>query len=270
MEKPSWNLSLAELWERFPPPIRPSKNIVKLFHIFVQLTQVGIGKTPKVLLLGSTPELRDLCNKLNISLTIVDYSKDNFDAQTRLLTLPIYDENFVEQDWRNMRLKEQFDLVLAESSINVIPQKGVSSMLKRVREHMKPGALFISKTWIMPKHIMSLSEIIKEYRTYWSELDFYSFSCGFLWHNFYNLEKDSVSVREMNDALKRLYKDGELTDNEFESIRKLEYPKVDLEIFLPQKAWILDATSQLFGLDIIALSDDPNSHLYPVMVFRAK
>ena len=270
MEEPTWNLQLAELWGRYPPPIRPSKDLIRLIQVFVQLTQLELDDVPKILLLGSTPEFRDLCSMLKIPLTVVDFSRNNFDAQTRLVTSPIYNETFVQQDWRDMRLKEQFNLVLAESSLNVVPKKDISSLLLRIREHMKPGALFVSKTWVVPRRILTLSEIIAEYRAHWSEIDFYSFACGFLWLHFYDWEKDCVSVRQMDTAIRGLFDAGMLTAEEAESVIKLEYPKVDLKIFLPQKNWLFQVSSNLFDVVLVTLSDDPNSHLYPVIVFRAK
>jgi hypothetical protein len=69
---------MAQRWKKYyTPPGRPSEAAIRFYRKFAQLAFRRLkGKRPRVLILGSTPELRDLMFELKADVTTVDFNKD--------------------------------------------------------------------------------------------------------------------------------------------------------------------------------------------------
>jgi len=75
-----WTLDMANAWKRMTPPIRPSRYDLAVFKQFLKQKVKDKGKNIKVLILGSTPEFRDLVNSKGLTAYVCDYNKDNYEA----------------------------------------------------------------------------------------------------------------------------------------------------------------------------------------------
>ena len=96
-QKATWNNYLAITWDKYLPPIRPYVEECEIFKAYLNIFIKQNGKTPKVLILGSTPELRDVAYSCGIEPVVVDYSKDNYEAMGTLCKVAGNDR-FVESN----------------------------------------------------------------------------------------------------------------------------------------------------------------------------
>src|SRR4030042_5364331 len=101
---PKWSLDLAKQWEKYKPPSRPTSSEVDIYEKHIK----NLPKNSKILLLGSTPEIRDLAAKYKIKIVLCDWSEKICKA-LELLTKNELKEGFSKQDWRKMKFREKFD-----------------------------------------------------------------------------------------------------------------------------------------------------------------
>src|SRR3989344_2291429 len=63
-----WDLSMAEQWKFYKPPIRPSEAGLEIFGKYINEQIAQKGNDIKILILGSTPELRGRSQDQNLNV----------------------------------------------------------------------------------------------------------------------------------------------------------------------------------------------------------
>ncbi len=271
MTNVTWTKSLADMWNRYPQPIRPTQSCVSLFELFIHLTSYETNGNGSILILGSTPELRDLASTSTLSVTIVDYSVDIYKALTTLMKTPNSKERFIQKDWRLLDEGERFDLILAEASLNVLPRQDVSTFLGNVKNHLNKSGRFVSKTWVKAPSTYSIEQLVSDYRRFWQDkMTFYSYSCGYLWQMSEDKGTETVALQDMYRMCKDFYSNKIINLPEWESIQNLDYELVDLKLYIPNKEKIMDLYQEFFSIDMTLQVDFANSNLYPFIVSRPK
>ena len=84
----------AARWERYyTPPGRPSKQAINTYKEFTSKAIAGAARQPRTLVLGSTPELRDLLQELKCQVAIVDINLEIFRVQSVSISLSLQSHN---------------------------------------------------------------------------------------------------------------------------------------------------------------------------------
>lgn len=270
-KKKTWTKKMAEVWKNYQPPIRPSAQTLKVIEGYLNQKIKQKGQETKVLILGSTPEFRDLVLKKNLIPTVVDYSEDNNRALGSLKKVKKGQEIFVKQDWRKLKLDEKFDLVLAEASLTVLAKKDVPGFLKRVKDLLALDGYFLAKTWIRPSpKKQDLQQILRDYRKNYANRIFYTVAMGPLYSYFYNQKKNSIALKDFQAKLEKLYQQGILRQKEIQSTRCLGYKDLPLKLYIPLKSEIIKLMEKHFKIQAIKPSGFCNSKYFPVFVLRPK
>jgi SAM-dependent methyltransferase len=131
----------ARRWASRGPPWRPSPGDAAAYR---QLISAHVGG--RVLLLGVTPELRDLLAELGCSPVLVDMSAAMRAATDSLLRrADPTRETWFESDWCEADLPHAFDLVLGDMiwwGVSVAKQHEVRETIHAV---LKPDGLFVGR-----------------------------------------------------------------------------------------------------------------------------
>ncbi len=226
-----WTYDMAQKWKNYGAPIRPSKDDLRVFREFLEKKIKQKGKDVKVLILGSTPEFRDLVNSKKLTAYVCDYNKRNYKALT-LLKKVRGKEVLIVQDWRKLKIKDKFDLVFSEASLNMVKESEISPILRNAKKILKDDGLFLTKTWIrIPKNRLSWKKILKIYRTKYKGKSFKNYMNLYLHSYFY--DKDHGSLHKQYLTMKKLYEEGKITKKEFSSILGLGYETTPLVLYLP-------------------------------------
>ena len=126
-------------------------------------------KSALVLVLGTTPELRDLAIDLGAVTIAADISQDMINKMTEIMKYKDSGKNLTRKvDWLRMDQifkPALFDAVLADASLNNIPPEKHEKLLKIISLLLKPGAYFIARNFIyLPdKPRDSFTEVQKKY-----------------------------------------------------------------------------------------------------------
>lgn len=141
-EECKWR-KLAPLWMNYLPPFRPSVNEI----LFIKGI---IGSYPttnrKALVLGSTPELRDLLSELNISVTVVDMCQDMISEMSKLRAYNSYEEVIVS-DWFDYLAsnKNKFDFIVSDLTNSNIPHDKQGLFYSLISSALNADGCFIDR-----------------------------------------------------------------------------------------------------------------------------
>ena len=127
------------------------ENYEKLFK-----KAIGKNRFPIVLILGATPELRDLSVKYNSICIAVDVSQDMINNMNVVMKYRKHPKNLsVAGDW--LKLTEMFkantfDVVMGDGSLNNIPYKKQPKIIRDLSIILKKGGYFITRSHVyMPE-----------------------------------------------------------------------------------------------------------------------
>lgn len=267
MEK-QWDNAIAENWKNQLPPARPTDAELAVFRRFIEQKKAQKG-TPKILILGATPEFRDLIHGAGLTAYCVDYSRENYQGM-ELLKKRAGKEIFFHQNWAEMQLPEKFDLILAEASLNAVSKDVVPEILDRIKKHLSEDGLFISKTWQrIPPAQVSVKKIVQEYREKYPKTNFKQMILLPLYSHLYDEEANHLSLKKIFDAVKKYYTEGLINDDEFQSFCNLGYETTKHKLYFPLKAEF-EALIVDFSIVELALPEPVGMNPIPTYVLRVK
>lgn len=205
----------ADFWKNFREPARPNPSEIKILAPY-------INAQTNVLILGSTPEYRDLCAVKNAKVTVVDYDQATYQSLTKLMQQSAHQETFIYSDWLNADLAPEYDLILGDHVINLIVQDKLPQLFQNILKALRnKDSLWITRliTFEGLKR-QTLQDILTHYRQHHHNEDFFSCTTYDIYHQY--LEKDySVSLGNVWEQLHTSYLDGVMTDEEFSVYDKL-------------------------------------------------
>src|SRR3989344_5386642 len=115
----------ADKWKHAAHPARPCKEELQVFEKFIK-------EHKKVLILGATPELRDLCHKYNLQVSLCDINPVMIKEMSKLIKHKGKERIYIG-NWLKIPTDDTFDLILAEQSMNIVPIKDWDAFLKEVK-----------------------------------------------------------------------------------------------------------------------------------------
>ncbi len=232
--KEAW-ISNAQRWAKYEPPLRPSKGEIKIIKDILKKVK-GNSKDwrKKALILGATPEYRDLLAQLKYQATIFDFNRDSVKSMTQLLKYKgIKKEKLVLGNWLDNKLGPNvFDVVLADWSINNLPNfKSYNELFFNLKTIIKSDGFFVNRTniWSDTEKSKSVKEIMKKYQKNKKE----KFSFLQMLQDYSNASPRNKKTfctdleKFYHINLPKAYKNKEMTDKEF----------YDFVLFFTQGKW---------------------------------
>ena len=155
-----WSDEFVYHWKYYKSPARPSASDLR----FIKKIIKSKGKKAKILILGSTPEYRNICGQLKLSVTLIDFSKKNYQYLNReVKNKP--KEKFVQGDWLKTVLNEKFDIILADNVVNMFKNNNIIKLFSNVSKMLEEDGYFMPRTYVRGKGEKYTEEkSIKEYK----------------------------------------------------------------------------------------------------------
>jgi len=139
-----WSIALQN-WDKYTSPFRPSFGDIKNYSD--TLKQYKTKKN--ILLLGSTPEIREVLSKLNSSVTIADFSFEMILGMLSFGKKIVQDqENWIKINWMDLNkfLKSNcFDLIIGDLVLRNIESNFQSKFLNDISKLLKPKGKIITR-----------------------------------------------------------------------------------------------------------------------------
>lgn len=163
-----WQI-IAKTWNYGTPPSRPSSEDTKHYKRFVDK---ALSKKPKikVLLLGATPEIRDMLSSYGqrVSVVIVDINIEMIMAMSSLMRNPNPNEVIIRSNWINTPLMHNFfDLTFGDAVLHNVPGNLQDDFLQHQNHLLNKNGIFVSRVAIHNsqkiKKIKNTQQVFEEF-----------------------------------------------------------------------------------------------------------
>jgi hypothetical protein len=151
-------------WHLMLPPGRPSGRHLDFVRTYVAQCRPDAS----IAILGSTPELRDLCvEESRPHVHVLERSAAFHEACSALLIYRNPHETLHQGDWLELLPKKvaAFDLVLSDLTLGSIPYDRRTEFFTGIRDALRPGGMFLDKVLTHGDELMLLDDLDQKYRT---------------------------------------------------------------------------------------------------------
>ncbi len=205
MKDVGWTRKVAKEWRKYKPPSRPSTTEVKIYDSYIR----KLPKNSSVLVMGSTPEIRDLAAKYKMNVAICDWSEDVNEALKLLMKNKSSHEAFFEQDWRVMKLGDSFDMVIGDCATTVVPYNDLEIVLSNIARHLKPDGIAVQRIWVRYKdQKYTLSDVVRIFNKKPKNIHWYTWMLFPVFLHYYDKKKESLSGYDIYEKMAVDYKKG--------------------------------------------------------------
>lgn len=236
IKKSEWRM-FVENWKEIRPPWKPSMERVKIYRQLIKKYVKG----DKALVLGATPEIRDLLAELKFNVTLLDINPEMVKAMTYLRKTKSK-EKVVIDDWLTGNPGSEYDLVIGDSNVcNLLPEY-YGKFFKQINGLLKDEGIFICQSAVSVKplteHRISIKEIIKKakykpdyYKNYLNRA--YDYLKWAISHT----KRNVINFGELNEIWRQKLKDGQISKKEFKLL-DIGFPKKFIISFFSEKTFI--------------------------------
>lgn len=167
IKKEKW-VEYLELWPFWGPPARPGSFDLKVWEKYVDKLKKE-NKNIRALVLGATPEIRDLLAERYISTVVLDVNAGMVNGLGKLMKYKKRKkERIIINNWLNVSKlfpKNHFDLVMGHSVFNNLPWNLYPKLAQGIKKVLnKDGYFLIVSPITRLEDIISPKEIVSLYR----------------------------------------------------------------------------------------------------------
>jgi hypothetical protein len=247
--KEAFSTVYKRIWPKMKHQVRPSPGEVKIFERLFKKILKERGKL-KVLILGMTPELRDIALKNRVNLTSVDISLEMIIATQDLISFPNEKETLIRDNWLTVPLAENYyDLAFADTAINMLGLQEWEKFLGKMKKHLKSDGYFLQRVVILPKDFKGCSykEALERYRKEKDKAQalYYNVLAGLNDPDVWDKKSGKYITGEVSRKFMKLLKKGEMTEEEFKAIKS---PNDKMVLIWPSEEFFLNLLKKHFSL----------------------
>lgn len=160
--------TIAGKWMYYLPPGRPSQIDIRSIEDVIR-SQIGSWEKPfRALVLGATPEYRDMLHRFNASVTVVDKNPDMIAAMGELC-LESSSETVYTRDWFEFLPyhQRQFDLILSDFTQGNIEYDRQAELYRLIANALQDDGCFVDRVLTFRDRALSTAadELLEEYST---------------------------------------------------------------------------------------------------------
>ncbi len=246
---------LAQRWEDLGPPFRPSADELALFDLSLRSLPAG----SPVLIIGDSPELRDLTAKYHLPTVIAADNLSNILAmrQLRRRTGGLPEKVWVV-DWRQMQTdKDKFAMVLIDFSLNsLVEWDDYGVVLGNIYKLLQPGGKVAARIGLfLPQPSRSAAAVIDDMLSlpqhkfsWWWELVLHSQA------SIYDKKSFQLDLgRFFRHHLPRLHQQGLITDRHWQEV---SYSYFDYMMTVPSKQEWEEMVRMMFDIKLKKTASD--------------
>jgi SAM-dependent methyltransferase len=262
----NWHRQHAKVWEIMPSPARPSLGEVAIFQKYLDSLRIGKEGKIKVLILGSTPEFRDLCNGERYEVICIDVNQPIYEALTLLQKKPNLKERYICDNWLTFKDKKKYNIILGDAVTAMFPLGLYTQFFENMSQHLvKGGLLAIRVPYQDNRFKVPIKKVMQNYRNIYKSknVHIYTATYNFLVMNYLNKEKSSVTLSSLGQKIEDLYEYKILTKKECDELR-LYYKSLTLELSYPKEDFLrstatksLEYLAKEFSLDYLTSLSNP-------------
>lgn len=266
-----WGEQLAIIWTNNVQPSRPSNEEMVIYTKYLRFVQKNIGnRKAKLLVLGSTPEFRDWGYEQNLDITVVDKSKEYYDAISKEIRHKNIKEKLIVSEWECMSFHDEFDVIIGDLAIGNVDSSRFDNFLECVRLALSDKGIFIGKSfiWKDDKIVHSPEEIIDIYRKK-SYIHPYNIINHMMALYCVDREKMELDFSVMYNLLKELEKNNYLTSDIMSYFENIGWnTEMKFKFFSPSQVYFREKINQHLQFIKYEFTNDEFTHEFPVYIAK--
>jgi SAM-dependent methyltransferase len=224
---PSWS-NYYNMWGKTESPWRPNGNDIALCEKMLKMV-LKTEKVPRALVLGVTPEIRDLLAKYKIETTLVDINPVMKKAMDKLMMLKNPKEKLIVSSWLDFKLPANyFDLVFSDGPLCNIALNTWDKFIGNVNESLKKDGLFYLAAWVYQiKNPWGFNDLIAKYKkdpNYFRDFKnrIWSLHRLFKEPGLYNIKKRELYYHKVVEGLEKFVDNGVINKSDLKKIQWVE------------------------------------------------
>lgn len=163
-----WYRTLSN-WHKYSSPFIISFEDIKNYLLIIK----RLKNKEKILLLGSSPEIREILSKLDLYTAVADFSLEMISGMMRFGHIDKTKERWIETDWLKLDKffeNNYFDIILGDLFLRNIDFSLQAKYLKKISGLLKKDGYLITRIHFVNEEIIKLSlkkiikSIFKEYK----------------------------------------------------------------------------------------------------------
>jgi ubiquinone/menaquinone biosynthesis C-methylase UbiE len=156
--------AIADMWNTyFTPPSRISGDEVNKYREWLKrLKKPGM----KALVLGVTPEIREVLYELGYNITCIDMNPEMIKAMDSVIRNKNPNEIIINKNWLDNYLPaHSFDIVVGDCVLENVPWEQRDNLLSEIARVLKPNQTFITRIFTIPrkKPLNSVQKVLKKF-----------------------------------------------------------------------------------------------------------
>ncbi len=223
-----------------------------LWFLFQKYFKVAVAKKRKVnvLVLGATPEFRDLALKNNCNVVALDFSMAMIKKMSLAMKYQNHpNETIVIANWLSSPIKDNFfDLIVGDLVAVNIPKKLQGVFFGELKRMLKKGGhILLKEAYIIPEiGIRKAEEIIElSRREKWDAADLLAFLYFYSDLGCYDAKTNKAKHKILFKKIDKLHKENKLDKTEYEALQKM---RSDNTLYVLPKELFLKNFTKYFKL----------------------
>lgn len=253
--------------------IAPSQAELKFYRKYLKIIKRQV-KNPKLLVLGATPEIRDLGLSLGFEVFAIDINFEMIKLANNFLKIKKRDkEILIKADWLKIPFAPDiFDVTIGDISLNNLALKDIPVMLQKLYNWTNPRGYCIVRNFVIPDENKDFTGLKKDLNLWRNQQigfrEFYfRYRFGHCYPHCYRQKTKAFYASKEFKWLDKLYKQKVFNQREYQALNKRR--SVFILIVLPIKKF-LKMFNKYFTTIEIGTEVKEKFGFYPVKLFCGK
>ena len=150
-------------------------------------------------------------------MTVVEFSRKHYQILSLQPMRFVGKETLREEDWRTMRAKTKYDLILGDLVLNVVARDDITKILRNLGESLAEGGYCLLRTWVRSvDKRYDIRAVVAQHRQKTPRINFYT-ACLLPLHMCnYDFKNDSADYPAMTANLFAAYRAGLVGKSEYQ------------------------------------------------------
>lgn len=270
-----WTPEIAQLWKKTVGPIRPSVSELNIYTKYAHDLLNKLNRKLDILILGSTPELRDWAYEENMNVTVIDCSKEfnkEVSKQIRhklILEYPERYETLVINKWEDMNFENKFDIVIGDLPIGNIKPLDLEKFIFNIFRALRREGLFLGKQFLYNEknNDFDMEEFCSKYYVSYTESHPFSY---FIYEVAISaMDNNMLDFKKLYQELKKLNDKSYIDDKTMQYFESLHFDKEwNFKFYIPNKVDFENCISKYMNIENIEYGLDIYSKNFPLYIIR--
>lgn len=264
----NWNKNLAQIWTKMVGPSRPTISELAIYQKHIRQLQLLSKHRLKMLVLGSTPEFRDLGYEENLDVTVMDCNPDYHEVINRELRHKeaLSKEKILICNWQELAYEGEFDIIIGDLVIGNILPENLEVFIKSVAQALRQNGLFLGKSFYVDRNYTPLSPKQLCAR-YYNGYPYHPYSYFTYDLTIYVLNNNRLVFKKMYTELEHLIEENLLSSKTFEYFKNIGWDKeMKFEFFVPYIDDFESLVSKYFLISAVEYANEIYSKHFPLYI----